>query len=62
MLFLPLCFWAYGSARDGHADLEERALALRQAEEAYGRFLGYKVKNIQVITPTVHLIFFSIQL
>ncbi len=54
-----VAFWACGSAQDGHADLDDKAKLLRQVEYAHGKFVGYKVKDIQVITPTAHLIFLT---
>lgn len=56
-----IAFWSQGSAQDGQGLLDEKAKSLRQVEYAHGKFTGYKVKEVQVITPTAHLIFLSLQ-
>ena len=55
-----IAVWSEGSSQHGTYELEEKLKSLRQVEAAHGKYLSYKVKEIQEITPTAQLIFITL--
>ncbi|OED34976.1 hypothetical protein AB834_05500 [PVC group bacterium (ex Bugula neritina AB1)] len=49
--------WARGSAQNDSPILEEKIKALQDVEDLCGDFLGYEVKDTQIITSMAHLFF-----